>query len=58
MSLRLRRVLVLLEDCSDRLLARGVVGGDVQEFMGGARFLAPQFVDQGFTVRPAEERTE
>ena len=25
-----------VEDCSDRLLARGVVGGDVKELLGGS----------------------
>ena len=39
-------VLVLLclaletvKDCSDRLLARGVAGGDVEELLGGSRTL-------------------
>ena len=58
MTFRLRRVLVPLEDGSDRLLAGGMVGGDVQELVHGARLLAPQFVDQGFAVRPAEERAD
>ena len=58
MSFRLRRVMVPLEDSPDRLLAGGVVGGDVQELVRGARLLATQFVDQGFAVHPAEERTD
>ena len=41
MSLCLCRVLVALEDGIDRLLAGGVLGGDLQELMRGARFLAP-----------------
>ena len=58
MSLCLCRMLVALEDGPDRLLAGGVAGGDLQELMRGARLLAPQFVDQGLAVRPAEERTD
>ena len=37
-----------VENRLDRLLARGVDGGDVEEFLGGSRSLASQFVDQGF----------
>ena len=55
MSLCLCRVLVALEDGPDRLLAGGVAGGDLQELVRGARLLAPQFVDQGLAVHPAEE---
>ena len=51
-------MLVLLKDGLDRLLAGGVVGGDVQDLMRGARLLATQFVDQGFAMRPAEERAD
>ena len=57
MPLRLCRVLVALKDGPDRLLAGGMIGGDLQELVRGARLLAPQFVDQGLAVRPAEERT-
>ena len=56
MLLFLRRLRVALEDGPDRLLAGGVAGGDLQEFMRGVRLLAPQFVDQGLAVRPAKER--
>ena len=58
MSLRLCRMRVALEDGPDRLLAGGVAGGDLQELVRGARLLAPQFVDQGLAVRPAEERAD
>ena len=58
MLLCLRRLRVALEDGPDRLLAGGVAGGDLQEFMCGVRLLAPQFVDQGLAVRPAEEHAD
>ena len=35
-----------------------MVGSDLQELVRGTRLLAPQFVDQGLAVRPAEERTD
>ena len=35
-----------------------MVGGDLQELVRGMRLLAPQFVDQGLAVRPAEERAD
>ena len=43
-SLRLCRVLVLHKDCSNCLLAGGVVGGDVQELANNTRILAPLLV--------------
>ena len=52
------RVLVALEDGPDRLLAGGVVGGNLQELIRSVRLLAPQFVDQGLAVRPAGERAD
>ena len=58
MLLFLRRLRVALEDGPDRLLTGGVAGGDLQEFMRGVRLLAPQFVDQGLAVRPADEHTD
>ena len=58
MSLCLCRVLVALEDGPDRLLAGSVVCGNLQELVRGTRLLAPQFVDQGLAVHPAEERTD
>ena len=58
MSLLLRRMLVALEDGPDCLLTGSVVCGNLQELMRGTRLLAPQFVDQGLAVRPAEERAD
>ena len=58
MSLRLRRMLVALKDGPDRHLAGGVAGGDLQELVRGARLLAPQFADQGLSVRSAEEHAD
>ena len=43
------------EDRSDRLLARGVVGGDVEQVMGGTRLQVAKLVDQGLAGRPGEE---
>ena len=40
-SLFFRRVLVALENGPNRLLAGGVVGGDLQELVRSARLLAP-----------------
>ena len=53
-----RRVLVAFKNSPDRLLAGGMVGGDLQELIHSVRLLAPQFVDQGLAVRPAEERAD
>ena len=46
-----------VEDRSDRLLARGVVSGDVEQVMGGMGFQSSKLVDQGLTGRPREECT-
>ena len=46
------------EDCSDRLLARGVVSGDVEQVAGGTRLQVAKLVDQGLAVRPEEERAD
>ena len=52
-------VLVLLclapeavEDHFDRLLARGMAGGDVEEFLGGSRALMSQLMDQELVGSP------
>ena len=37
--------LKVVEDRSDRLLARGVAGGDVEELLGGSQTLASQLVN-------------
>ena len=49
------RVLVAFENGPDRLLAGGMVGGDLQELVRSTRLLAPHFMDQDLAVRPAEE---
>jgi len=41
-----------VEDRSDRLLARGVAGGDVEELLGGSWVLMSQLVNQGLTCGP------
>jgi len=43
------------EDRSDRLLARGVVSGDIEQVAGGTGFQAAKLVDQGLAVHPGEE---
>ena len=39
----------------DRLLARGVAGGDVEELLGGSRALTSQLMDQGLVGGPRQE---
>ena len=41
-----------VEICPDRLLARGVAGGDVEELLGGSQALTSQLVNQGLTGGP------
>ena len=50
--------LAFIEDRLDRLLAGGVVNGDVEQVVGGTRLQAAKLVDQGLTGRPGEERTD
>ena len=45
----------VVEDRSDRLLARGVAGGDVEELLGGSRALMSQLVNQGLAGGPRQE---
>ena len=47
-----------VEDHSDYLLARGVVGGDIKQITGGMGFQAAKFVDKGLAVHPGEERAD
>ena len=42
----------VVEDRSDRLLARGVAGGDVDELFGGSWALTSQLVNQGLAGGP------
>ena len=58
LMLSLAFVLASTKDRSDRLLARGVVGGDVEQVAGGTGFQVAKLVDQGLTVRPGEERAD
>ena len=44
-----------VEDRSNRLLARGMVGGDVEELLGGSRALTSQLVNQGLIGGPRQE---
>ena len=46
------------KDCSDRLLARGVVGGDIEQVADGTGFQAVKLVDQGLAVCPREESAD
>ena len=47
-----RLALEAIEDRSDRLLARDVAGGDVEELLGGSRALTSQLVNQGLAGGP------
>ena len=47
-----------VEDRSDRLLARGVVSGDVEQVTGGMELQAAKLVDQGLTIRSGEEHAD
>ena len=42
----------MVKNCSDRLLARGMAGGDVEELIGGLWALVSQLVNQGLTGGP------
>ena len=44
-----------VKDCSNRLLTRGVVRGDVEKVAGGTGLQAAKLVDQGLTGCPREE---
>ena len=44
-----------IEDHSDRLLARGMAGGDVEELLGGLWALTSQLMDQRLTGGPRQE---
>ena len=57
-TLSLDFVLASAKDRSDRLLARGVVSGDVEQVAGGTGLQAAKLVDQGLTVRPREEHAD
>ena len=44
-----------VEDRSDRLLAQGMAGGDVEELLGGSRALTSQLVNQGLASGSRQE---
>ena len=46
-----------VEDRSDRLLARGVAGGDVKELFGDSQALTSQLVNQGLAGGPRQVST-
>jgi hypothetical protein len=46
------------ENRPDHLLAGGLVRGDVQELMGGARHLTAELVNEGLASGSSEERTD
>ena len=54
-ALGLAFVLASVEDRSDRLLAGGMVNGDVEQVTGGMGPQAAKLVDQGLVGRPGEE---
>ena len=54
-ALGLAFVSASVEDHSDRLLARGVVSGDVEQVAGGMGFQAAKLVDQGLVGCPGKE---
>ena len=51
-------VLASIEDRSDRLLAGGMVHGDVEQVSGGMGLHIAKLVDQGLTGCPGEERAD
>ena len=44
-----------VENCPDRLLARGKAGGDVEKLLGGSQALMSQLVNQGLAGGPRQE---
>ena len=55
LALGLAFVLASIEDHSDRLLAGGVVSGDVEQVTGGTGLQAAKLVDQGLAGQLGEE---
>ena len=58
LTLGLALVLASAKDCSDCLLARDVVHGDVEQVAGGTRLQTTELVDQGLTSCPGEESAD
>ena len=55
LALGLALVPATAKDCSDYLLTRGMVHGDVEQVVGGTGLQAAKLVDQGLVGRPREE---
>ena len=55
LMLGLALVPTTVEDCSDRLLARGVVRGDIEQVAGGSELQTAKLVDQRLTGCPRDE---
>ena len=58
LTLGLALVLASTKDRSNRLLARGVVRGNVEQVTGGTRLHTTELVDQGLAGCPREERAD
>ena len=50
--------LASVEYCSDRLLTGGMVHGYIEQVMGGTGLQIVEFLDQGLTSCPREERAD
>ena len=55
LALGLALVLSSIEDCSDYLLAGGMVHGDVKQVVGGTGLQVAKLMDQGLASCPREE---
>ena len=58
LALGLALVLASTKDYSDRLLAGGMVRGDVEQVTGGTGLQTAELVDQGLTSCPREGRAD
>ena len=58
LALGLALVPASTKDRFDRLLAGGMVCGDVEQVVGGAGLQTAKLVDQGLTGCPGEERAD
>ena len=58
LALGLAPIPATAKDRSDRLLAGGVVRGDVEQVTGGTGFHTAELVDQGLTHCPREEHAD
>ena len=58
LALGLTFVSAFVEDRSDRLLARGMVCGDVEQVTGGTGLQTAELMDQGLIGCPREEHAD